>query len=95
MAWRLSAPGDRLALHSWAGEDLSIVYSPMRGDTHLLGPLAFECIRLIDSGPRSTEVLVTEVEELVAADDRRDLLDSVQSVLRELQNLGLVTNDPA
>jgi PqqD family protein of HPr-rel-A system len=85
--WR-TLGDEPLRFRSWDGE--YIVYSPFSGMTHRLDTAAGYLIECLIDGKKDTEVLCNNLSQHLGAEVDNDFRKSVDSVLDQLSNLGLV-----
>lgn len=77
-----------LRFRSWDGE--YIVYSPIFGSTHRLDLTAGYLIELLIDGAKSPEILYQELSRFLEDDDNGSFRRSIDSVLENLDELGLI-----
>lgn len=83
--WALSSGLD---LHFRCWEDECIVYVGASGDTHCLSALTGEILFLLQKNPMDIAQLVQRFENV--DNSTEDLLPYFESILSELQQLGIV-----
>jgi len=87
--------GDPVSLKHWDGESTSLAFDAESGETHLLEPLSFEILRLVDaSSPCSHEYLVKELTPLIDSEKPVDVGALIDSCLKKLESTGLVKQQP-
>lgn len=88
LEWALSPDLD-LHLRYW--EDECVAYIAASGDTHCLSALAGDVLALLQKHPMDIVQLVQHVEN---CDSTEELLPYYESILSELQQLGIVRAYP-
>lgn len=87
------AHSGKLRVRSWDGEECSVVYDVISGDTHLLDDLSLELLALIDAQPGTTSELARQVGDFFADGCSDEQIEFVQATLLQLQSVGLVTRN--
>ncbi len=82
---------DGILLRTW-DDGLTVVYSNISGDTHLLSPIAGEVLCLLKSDSHSSESLLLELEETFSGQDTESALDTIETILSELNSINLVSS---
>lgn len=89
VAWTLVSPEEPL-FYSW-DDELAVVYSGASGDTHLVSALAVEVLRLLETGPRTPEMVYEHLADAFRDHDAGAALDIIWEVLSQLQDIQLVS----
>ncbi len=79
-----------LRFRSWNGD--YIVYSPFSGQTHRLDITAGHLIELLIDAPTDTEKLYHELSQFLGDEDNDLFRSSIDVVLENLDELGLIEN---
>ena len=87
LLWRARHPG-ALAWVEWEAD--STVYDRSTGETHLLGPLPTEVIRLLGDASMSLQELSRKLADLCEVDCTGEWMDQVGRILADLASLSLV-----
>lgn len=83
----------KLRIRSWDGEESSVVFDVISGDTHLLDDLSLELVGLIDAQPATTSELAHKVADHFADGYNDEQIEFVQASLLQLQSVGLVARN--
>lgn len=90
MAFWSSISADKLLVRTWCGEDVSVVYNGISGDTHLVEELALHLLKLLGVAPRSTDTLARQLADFFVEHDQDRIREFIESTLLQLEAFGLV-----
>ncbi len=79
-----------MLVRQWDDEPLSVVYDPVRGDTHLLDALLVEILRLLSEQPQSGADLYAGLADVIDGGNFAEALSSINDSLARLEEMGLV-----
>lgn len=83
--------GDAFRVRAW--EDLGVVYDPASGQTHMLGRLACDALRLLqESHATSAFNLAQGLARMHGIDNDAEMLSATRRILGLLLELGLVAH---
>ena len=87
--WRLMK-GQLLRSKSWDGAE-HLLYNDLSGDTHLLGAVALDLLRLLQAADSDEATLAARMAANMAASEHATLAtDEVATILADLARLSLV-----
>lgn len=90
MALWSSISAEKLSFRTWNGEDVSVVYNGISGDTHLVEELALHLLQLVGVSPLSTETLALQLTDFFVENDPNKIQEFIDSTLLQLETVGLV-----
>lgn len=85
--WQARSP-DALLWEEWESD--STVYDRHTGETHLLGPLPAELIRLLGNSPKSLQELSRQMADLCEVECSQEWVERMDHMLADLAVLSLV-----
>ena len=77
-------------LHWKVWDDDCIVFNTASGQTHLLDPIPALLVRQIEAGCGNSEELFSQTARLLDTDLTAELQSSLEDMLRQLDQLGLI-----
>lgn len=86
-SWQI-APAGQLLTADFDGQ--TVVYHTGAGHTHWISPVAAEVLNCLRQGAQDEATLYTALSELIGAEDRPMLAESLQETLEHLKNLTLI-----
>lgn len=90
LAFWSSISAENLIFRTWSGEDVSVVYNCISGDTHLIEELALHLLKLVGVSPLSTETLALGLADFFVQNDQNRIREFIESTLLQLETAGLV-----
>lgn len=87
--WRAA----NLLTKSW--QDGVVVYNLDSGNTHLLNPIAGQVLKLLADAPADSTAIARQLAGQIDLESDNELDDSVASLLKHLDSLGLIEPVPA
>lgn len=92
MIWAAN-PDTNAFVYSPDPDNASVVYDAVRGQSHLIEPVALRLFQLVKASPQSTVKLALEVNEFFFEARPDETLEFVEATLIQLQRIGLLVKN--